>query len=154
MVIVINKKCTFMSKNETYTSDNDWTIWQVWPNCTILNEFFVNAKELGPCKLKLCKQEGSKTEVSILSKQEKNMLEVNKLGLCTPEPCICRCGIRQSHLRWGKCIRSCIRSLDCHKPPPRRQPRSKGRSSSSPSSASSRKKFWKNKNNKWKIKFM
>jgi hypothetical protein len=59
--------------------------------CDLIERFFVNAKELGPCRLELCKQEGSKTELSILSKQEenkqeKNMLQVNKLELCTPEP--------------------------------------------------------------------
>jgi hypothetical protein len=96
--------------------------------CDLIERFFVNAKELGPCRLELCKQEGSKTEVSILSKQEKNiiyMLEVNKLELCHRS---LKYPVRNKTEPCTKGPMDCIRSLDCHKPPPRRQPRIKGRS--------------------------
>jgi hypothetical protein len=96
--------------------------------CDLIERFFVNAKELGPCRLELCKQEGSNTEVSILSKQEKNkqekniiyMLVVNKLEPCTPEPCRSE-PCRPVRNKTEPCTKG---PMDCHKPPPRRQPRS------------------------------
>ncbi|XP_046657052.1 uncharacterized protein LOC124350084 [Daphnia pulicaria] len=60
------------------------------------------------------------------SKQEENMLVVNKLEPCTPEPC------RPLRNKTEPCMQGpwvCIRILDCQLPP-QRQPRSKRRSSS------------------------
>jgi hypothetical protein len=78
------------------------------------------------------------------------MLEVNKLRLCTPEPCICRCGIRQSHLRCGKWFVSVAWIATSHHHDGSQE--AKGEVHHRHLVVKNLEN--KNKNNKWKIKFM